>query len=317
MARFANAEAQWRSLDFLWLAGLLEAEGTFLRPPPSSPRSPIVVCRMTDRDVIERVADRFGTAVFAVDKGEYKTEYGAAAKGSRAAALMRDLRPFMSERRQVAIDHALDLYVPPDYKLSYELAEKIRERHAAGETVSSLARSFGVARQTIHPILKREIYWAPRPRPWRDPRHRLPEPADVPEGFSPDELYWLAGWLEGEGSFVAPPPSSPRLPRVAFDSCDRDVVEEAARLLRVAVSKKGDARTKQRGWSTVWRGLSNGGRAVTLMRAIHPMVSQRRSGQITHALDAAELAEIRGLRRPYDGRGKMEAAGVAPASVVS
>src|SRR3954451_15669027 len=94
------------------LAGLLEAEGTFLRRPPSSPRSPQVVCRMTDRDVIERVADRFGTSVFSVDKGRYRTEYGAAAKGSRAVALMRDLRPFMSSRRQTAIDQALELYVP-------------------------------------------------------------------------------------------------------------------------------------------------------------------------------------------------------------
>jgi hypothetical protein len=130
MNRFANAEANWRSLDFLWLAGLLEAEGTFLKPPPSSPRSPIVACRMTDRDVIERVADRFGTSIFAFDRGEYRTQYGACAKGSRAVALMRDLRPFMSARRQAAIDTALDLYVPPSYKLNYEVAQEIRERYA-------------------------------------------------------------------------------------------------------------------------------------------------------------------------------------------
>jgi hypothetical protein len=272
---------------------------------------------MTDRDVIERVADRFGTRVFAVDKGEYRTEYGAAAKGSRAAALMRDLRPFMGKRRQTAIDLALDLYVPPDYKLSYERAEEIRRRYANGETVTSLARAFGVRRQTIHPVLKHEIYWAPPPRPWRDSTRILLEPAYLPGGMSRRELYWLTGWLEGEGSFLAPPPSNPRLPRVAFSSCDRDVVEEAARLLHVAVSKDGDARAERRGWSTIWRALSNGGRAVALMQAIRPMMSQRRAAQIAYALDAAERAAITGLRRPYHRRQKMEAGRVALPSVVS
>lgn len=317
MARFANAEAEWRSRDFLWLAGLLEAEGTFLKPPPSSPRSPAVVCRMTDRDVVERVADRFGTAVFAVDKGKHKTEYGVAAKGSRAAALMRDLRPFMSERRQAAIDHALDLYTPPHYKLSYELAEAIRERYAAGETVSSLARSFGVTRQTIHPILKHEIYWAPPPQPWRDPGHRLPEPAGVPAGFSPYELYWLVGWLEGEGSFVAPPPSSPRLARVAFESRDLDVVEEAARLLNVTPSIRLDARRRHRDWSTTWRGLSRGAKAVALMQAIEPLLSQRRSMQVARALDGVDRHAIPVESIDIVPCERVEAAGIAPASVVS
>jgi len=285
---------------------------------------------MTDRDVIERVADRFGTSVFAVDKGEYRTEFGAAAKGSRAAALMCDLRPFMGKRRQAAIDRALDLYVPPDHKLSYELAEEIRRRYvvhsperpparsaAEGDSVSSLARSFGVARQTIHKILKHEIYWAPPPRPWSARTRSCSEPSFVPDWMSCDELYWLTGWLEGEGSFVAPPPSSPRYPRVAFNACDRDVVEEAARLLQVAISKREDARAEKRGWSTSWRALSSGSRAVALMQAIQPMMSQRRAAQIAYALNAAEHAAITGLRRPYHRWRKVEAGGVAPPSVVS
>src|SRR3954451_12384658 len=175
------------------LAGLLEAEGTFLRPPPSSPRSPQVVCRMTDRDVIERVADRFGTTVFSVDKGQYRTVNSATSSRSRSAGGTRCIRGRPSAQST-----------------------------AEGDSVSSLARSFGVARQTIHRILKREIYWAPPPRPWRDKATMLPDPAYLPEGMSRGELYWLVGWLEGEGCFLAPPPSSPR-----------------------------------RGWSTVLRGLSN------------------------------------------------------------
>jgi hypothetical protein len=313
MPRFANADAPWSSPDFLWLAGLLEAEGTFLRPPPSSPRSPVVACRMTDRDVIERVADRLGTSIMAVDKGKYRTEYGACARGSRAACLMSDLRPFLGTRRRAAIDRALAQYVPPQNKLSYELAEEIRRRHASPESVSSLARSFGVARQTVHRVLKHEIYWAPPPRPWCDPVSPLPQPGWVPEGISRDELYWLAGWLEGEGSFVAPPPSNPRHPRIAAMCCDLDVMEEVGRLLNVTPSR----RPGRNGWSPTWHVTKVGSRAIELARAIQPMMSHRRSVQITHAIDAGERAVLGDKKRPSRSTARVEAAGIEPAFSVS
>jgi hypothetical protein len=50
-------------LDVAWLAGVLEAEGTFIQPTPSEPRFPIVACQMTDRDVVEQVGSMFGTTV--------------------------------------------------------------------------------------------------------------------------------------------------------------------------------------------------------------------------------------------------------------
>src|SRR3954454_13630900 len=104
MRRFANAivapGTERAAHSLTWLAGLLEAEGTFLRPPPSKPGSPVVSCRMTDRDVVERVAERFGTAIIAIDKGRYRTEYATTIKGSRAARLMADLRMLMGKRRR-------------------------------------------------------------------------------------------------------------------------------------------------------------------------------------------------------------------------
>jgi hypothetical protein len=74
------------SLQRAWLAGLLEGEGTFLRPPPSMPNCPIVACRMTDRDVVERVAACFGTKVVTIERGKYRTEYAATLKGAGAVA---------------------------------------------------------------------------------------------------------------------------------------------------------------------------------------------------------------------------------------
>lgn len=50
------------------------------------------------------------------------------------------------------------------------------------------------------------------------------------------ERYWLAGLLEGEGSFIKGPPSTPRVARVTLPMTDRDVVERAAGLFGRAVS---------------------------------------------------------------------------------
>ena len=229
MAGFAKAKAIGDLAEapvpeqLQWLAGLLEAEGTFLAPPPSNPRSPVMRCMMTDRDVIERVAKLFGTGVAVHSKGEHRTAYAATLKGVGAVALMRDLKPIMGSRRRAAIERAISAHVPPRYKLCFTDAEEIRKRAAEGEPVARLARSYRVAPQTIRPILQRHIYRSPPARPWRAAGIGLPE-ATPPPGVSLAEFYWLAGWLEGEGSFLAPPPSDPRRPRISAQARDQDVV---------------------------------------------------------------------------------------------
>jgi hypothetical protein len=131
---FANAvlaDGRRPSLTLCWLAGLLEAEDSFLKPTPTDPNLPIVDCPMTDRDVVECVAELFGVSPAPIDKGDRKTQYVARLKGSVAVALMRDLRPLMGARRQLAIDRALRLYHAPERKLSYPASEDIRRRHDA------------------------------------------------------------------------------------------------------------------------------------------------------------------------------------------
>jgi hypothetical protein len=216
MGRFANAlegPDTPASLQLAWLAGLLEGEGTFLCPPPSMPNCPIVACRMTDRDIVERVAAYFGTKVMTIDKGRYRTEYAATVKGSRAMKFMADVRALMGDRRQQAIDAAMLNYVPPRRKLDFEAAELIRQRYMEGESVSSLARAYQVRPQTIRPVLRGKLYASAPPTPWRKEAQRLPQLVP-PVGISQAELHWLAGWLEGEGSFMAPAPSDPRRPRI-------------------------------------------------------------------------------------------------------
>jgi hypothetical protein len=300
MAQFARALANKEdsaSLRLSWLAGLLEGEGTFLSPPPSMPNCPIVSCRMTDRDVVERVAQLFDTAVMAIDKGKYRTEFAATLKGKRAVALMADIRPLMGERRQHAIDSAVSCYRPQIRKLSFEIAEEIRRRAAAGNSVASLAMEYDVARQTIYPIVRGDIYRAPPSRPWRYADPELPK-VDTPHWMSPAELHWLAGWLEGEGSFLAPPPSNLGRPRISGQARDKDVVSEVGRLLRIKpiFDRSGQLRNPE--WSAMWRVLLQGRRAAVLMLALKPLVGRRRQEKIRVALTlaAAQQAQKSRLR---------------------
>src|SRR4051812_29292397 len=48
---------------------------------------------------------------------------------------------------------------------------------------------------------------------------------------SAQDLHWLAGLLEGEGSFIAGPPSAPRSPIVQATMVDRDIIDRAGALL--------------------------------------------------------------------------------------
>lgn len=256
-------------------------------PPPSAYGSPILSCRMTDRDVVERVAAAFGTSVGSFDKGRHRTEYAVTVKGSRAAALMADLKPIMGVRRQTAIERSLNAHVPPAHKLNFSQAEEIRRRHAAGETVAALSRSTGVSRSTIRAVIQGRIHSRPPAAPWRVRGSYLNVVASPPVGFSSMELSWLAGWLEGEGSFMKPPPSDPRRPRISAEVRDADVATEVGRLLDVTPTRQ---EARRFGWSDTFRVLKRGGGAIALMEALAPIMGARRIRQIQEAIRAAERA---------------------------
>jgi hypothetical protein len=295
---FANAAPPLQgSLPALaWLAGLLEGEGSFLRPIPSDPARPIISCRMTDLDVVQRVSIAFGTAVQANDKGRHKTEFATALKGFRAVSLMRSLRPMMGKRRQTAIDRAIRDYKPPKKGLDRRAAENIRTRRKGRESISSLARCFGVSRPTIRAVLDGRVYLPERPLPWVELSTRLRNATELGTGLRCAELHWLAGWLEAEGSFCRPPPSSPRRVRIHAGCCDKDVMDEVGRLLGATVRLDGRNRPDR---SPYWRVLVQGGRAADLMSALYPAMGSRRKQQIDDALQSALQAGAQIDRSPY------------------
>jgi hypothetical protein len=92
-----------------WLAGLLEAEGSFSGGSPSQPR-PFISIEMTDEDVIRQVAPLFGVnfVVQRPSRRGYQASFATRVMGARAVSLMTEIYPFMGERRRGQITVALE-----------------------------------------------------------------------------------------------------------------------------------------------------------------------------------------------------------------
>ena len=135
-----------------WLSGLLEAEGSFLKPSPSSPNTPKIQIMMTDEDIIARVSTLFGVKYHQVyPKKATKPTFACHLRGKRAVALMKLLYPLMSKRRQIQIDRALAGYKRKS-KLSEDDVHVIKRRLNAGETCRAIAQDYPVSRAAISDI---------------------------------------------------------------------------------------------------------------------------------------------------------------------
>jgi len=105
--------------------------------------------------------------------------------------------------------------------------------------------------------------------------------AGYPEGVSSTDLHWLAGLLEGEGSFLTGPPSAPRYPVVALQMTDEDVV---ARVAAMFERKPGSWQPREARHQQTHLVRSTGAKAVAWMLALRPLMGQRRRMQIDRAV---------------------------------
>ena len=99
-----------------------------------------------------------------------------------------------------------------------------------------------------------------------------------------NDLHWLSGLLEGEGSFLKGPPSAPHQPRVSIAMTDEDIIVRVALLLGVKHHPSGQARCAAKGWTPAFNACLKGSRAVTLMEQLRPLMGKRRQAQIDAAL---------------------------------
>jgi len=115
---------------------------------------------------------------------------------------------------------------------------------------------------------------------------------------SPVELlppYWLAGLLEGEGTFLSGPPSDPSSPIVRLCMTDVDVVTRAAALLDRAVTP---VRPRQAHHKPPFVTQIKGAGAVALMAAVRPVLGPDRTAQVDRALASWAPRRARSRREP-------------------
>lgn len=213
MRRFRHARAKRRlsirsatyvgrmdhPLSLHWLAGLLEAEGSFMSGPPSSPNLPLVTCSMTDRDVVERVAGMFGTAVCKINKGRHLTEYRAVAKGSRAVALMADLHDAMgvrqSTRRSSAMTH------PHESSVSRQLRRFARSGRLVRRSLTWRGSTTSAARRSVRCLSVRSTRGCRTALGGCRPLG-FPIDSPIPRSSPTNWHGWAGGLREREASFL-------------------------------------------------------------------------------------------------------------------
>lgn len=97
--------------DLLWLAGLLEGEGTFDAHCGKYPR---IRLAMTDRDVVGRAASLMDTTLrLSLHPAPVKATWHSEISGPRAAQIMREVLPHMGARRSAKIAEVLGVVAFP------------------------------------------------------------------------------------------------------------------------------------------------------------------------------------------------------------
>lgn len=98
-----------------------------------------------------------------------------------------------------------------------------------------------------------------------------------------DDVMWLAGLLEGEGSFDA---HRGKYPRIRLAMTDRDVVGRAASLMDARIRLSLHRAPNKPTWHTE----ISGPRATEIMRLILPHMGARRSQKIAEILGVVEFS---------------------------
>lgn len=135
--------------DKYWLAGLLEGEGTF-----GFHKKPMITLEMTDKDVVERVSELFGTSVMFLPKRQdnWKDTYKVRVTGKKAVIIMMDIRHIMGSRRQGKIDEILSKYEPRKV-LDKKTVDKIFALHEQGFNQTSIGVAVGFSRSLVGMVL--------------------------------------------------------------------------------------------------------------------------------------------------------------------
>lgn len=95
------------------------------------------------------------------------------------------------------------------------------------------------------------------------------------------ELHWLAGLLEGEGSFMNDPPSRPNNPIVSIEMTDEDIIKKVSKIFE---RKYQECKRKNKKYKKSFKVILTGYKSLVLMIMLYPLMSQRRRKKIKEIL---------------------------------
>lgn len=122
------------------------------------------------------------------------------------------------------------------------------------------------------------------------------KPRNLSQEFSEAEISWLAGLLEGEGSFWtaklragdkwnAERAYDYRYPKIVVNMTDYDVVERAAKMFGTSVYRMPLVTRNGKQNKQQWRAQISGSGAANWMRILRPWMGQRRQAKIDEILE--------------------------------
>lgn len=259
--------------SFFWLVGLFEGEGYFYKGRPGE--RPILRVEMTDQDVIARAAALLATSTVRDQRhrGGRKDTAVARMTGLKAAEMMAMMQPFLSRRRREQIENALDdVGLRGNRRLSDKVVREIRVR-CRSNSCAAVGRSFDLHPQVVRDIAQYKTYL-----PVRFVNRRRPE--TLAKAFPLFERHWLAGYLEGEGTFGFMKTGRYGHLRVKVSSVDLDPIERVARYWDCNVTSDG---VNQAGRQMHCARVT-GHQAADCMIDVFPLMGQRRRGRILTSL---------------------------------
>ena len=235
---------------------------------------------MTDEDIVKRVAMLFVRAVVRLPprKAEYKTAFATVVKGTAAVHLMKSVRPYVGPARLAAIDRAIASWHGEPERWRGDLGRCAIESCARPAAIKGLCKQHYKG-------------WWKATRVGRQPR-ATPSPPESRLSISVDTamctpgcgVEWLAGLLEGEGTFTLTRSGTLAYPVVSVNMCDRIVIERAQRVLAAAgIWPKPPRRAN---WSMTFVTQVSGQQAAEWMVRLRPLMGERRRAAIDKALAA-------------------------------
>lgn len=177
---------------------------------------------------------------------------------------------------------------------------EIKRRALTGETARSIAKDYPISLYAVRDIRTGKT-WSHISIDDTDETSetaaKVTPPAGGPLQIGEEyALHWLAGLMEGEGSFMAGAPSAPNTPRISIAMTDEDVIVHAAALCGV---KPQALPSRNENYKNVYRVHVKGRPVVALMKQVYPLMGQRRQQQIDKALDSyVEIPISRGMYNP-------------------